>query len=584
MKYRITAVGELVVKKLLASLKRFPETIMLAFSVVCVLIYMNHFGPDLSTDTSDMLMRITMTLALGIPVSLCLVTLFERIPSTRVTAKALTYAGAAMGLLMYGIFLLQDFEMVPVTRYIAINMALYLAFTFIPNYKKENYELYVIKLFTGFFVTYLYSAVLFIGLVAMLFTVNSLFSLDLSSNLYFDIWLIVAGVFAPAYFLADIPAKWEEMQPGGYLKVLKVLLLYIVMPLIIAYSAILYVYFAKILITRQWPDGMVSHLVLWYSMISIFVLFLVYPVQNSNQWVRSFTSYLPKFIIPLLAMMFVAMGIRINAYGVTENRYFVMAAGIWVTCSMLYYAASKNIRNIRLPVLLAAISVLSVTGPWSAYSVSKYSQNTRFEDILERHGMIRDGDIVKAPDNLPDEAKEDICSIIRYFDRYHDLEQLRYLPKGFTQKQMEPLFGFEYGYDLGHWDNRDYFYYDTAVGDMLLEIGEYDYFAGFGMFQHRETFSFAGPLSIEYLAENRELVISKDDQTIYKANLPEIVSSLHQDLDYQNPTAASQMTYTDQNDSIRVLYFFKRINGWEDKSSAKIEIDRMEFCLFIELI
>jgi len=57
-------------------------------------------------------------------------------------------------------------------------------------------------------------------------------------------------------------------------------------------------------------------------------------------------------ILPLLAMMFIAMGIRINAYGITENRYFVLAAGLWVTGSMLYLIISKEPRNVYLPASL----------------------------------------------------------------------------------------------------------------------------------------------------------------------------------------------------------------------------------------
>ena len=371
MKGKIATLLKTLMTKLSSSLKRFPGTIALAVSVVSVLIYVNHMHSELSNETLETLQRTAMILALGIPVSLCIKTLFERMPAQNMLPRVLAYIGAAAGLVFYYLYLLQDFEMVAVTRYIALSFALYLAFTFIPNfYRRENYELYVIKLFTSFFITFLYSAVLFLGLAAMLFTVDTLFVLKLSEKLYFDIWLIAAGVFAPTYFLADIPQHREEVPPEYYPRVLKALLLYIVMPLIIAYSTILYVYFAKIIITRQWPDGMVSHLVLWYSFISILVLFFVYQLRRSNKWVGVFVSYFPKLVIPLLAMMFVSMGIRIKAYGVTENRYFVLAAGLWVTVGFIYHILRKDVRNIFLPVSLALVAVLAVTGPWSAYNVS----------------------------------------------------------------------------------------------------------------------------------------------------------------------------------------------------------------------
>jgi hypothetical protein len=203
MKGRIAALLKTLMTKLSSSLKRFPGTIALAASVVSVLIYVNHMHSELSNETLETLQRTAMILALGIPVYLCIKTLFERVPAQNTLPRVLAYIGAAASLVFYYLYLLQDFEMVTVTRYIALSFALYLAFTFIPYfYRRENYELYVIKLFTSFFITFLYSAVLFLGLAAMLFTVDTLFVLKLSEKLYFDIWLIAAGVFAPTYFLS----------------------------------------------------------------------------------------------------------------------------------------------------------------------------------------------------------------------------------------------------------------------------------------------------------------------------------------------------------------------------------------------
>ena len=80
-------------------------------------------------------------------------------------------------------------------------------------------------------------------------------------------------------FLAGIPTKNEKLSLEDYSRLLKVLVLYIVMPLITVYTIILYIYFGKIIITRVWPEGLVSHLVLWYSVISAAVLFFITPLR-----------------------------------------------------------------------------------------------------------------------------------------------------------------------------------------------------------------------------------------------------------------------------------------------------------------
>lgn len=585
MKGKIATLLKTLMTKLSSSLKRFPGTIALAVSVVSVLIYVNHMHSELSNETLETLQRTAMILALGIPVSLCIKTLFERMPAQNMLPRVLAYIGAAAGLVFYYLYLLQDFEMVTVTRYIALSFALYLAFTFIPYfYRRENYELYVIKLFTSFFITFLYSAVLFLGLAAMLFTVDTLFVLKLSEKLYFDIWLIAAGVFAPTYFLADIPQHREEVPPEYYPRVLKALLLYIVMPLIIAYSTILYVYFAKIIITRQWPDGMVSHLVLWYSFISILVLFFVYQLRRSNKWVGVFVSYFPKLVIPLLAMMFVSMGIRIKAYGVTENRYFVLAAGLWVTVGFIYHILRKDVRNIFLPVSLALVAVLAVTGPWSAYNVSRLSQNSRFERILEKYQMIDNGGIVKAAGDLADEDKREISAIIRYFNSYHSLDDLKYLPEGFTVENMEEIFGFEYDYSRWPSDEREYFYYHVSVNQNLLDIEDFDYFADFSLYMQQDLVGAGEPLSVSYLYETGEFKIFIEGQEVYSANLPDIASELCEPLDEGRELTADEMSYRDAAENMDVLYMFRNINGWKDTLSGRVDVESAEFYVFIKMI
>ena len=72
-------------------------------------------------------------------------------------------------------------------------------------WNRDGFEFYVLKMFASFAVTFVYALVLYLGLVAILGTIDILFSVEIDSKLYFDFWLVVAGIFAPAYFLAGVP-------------------------------------------------------------------------------------------------------------------------------------------------------------------------------------------------------------------------------------------------------------------------------------------------------------------------------------------------------------------------------------------
>ena len=191
----------------------------------------------------------------------------------------------------YYLFLLQDFGMVAISRHMAVSLALYFGLCLYSYfYRRENFELYVIRLLLSFLVTYLYASILYGGVAAILLTTGYLFPVYIPEELYLDLWLITAGVLAPAFFLADIPGEDRALLPESYPRVLQVLLSYIVMPLILAYSLMLYAYFALILITAQWPELMVSHLVLWYAILANLVIFCLYPLRGANQWIRATTT------------------------------------------------------------------------------------------------------------------------------------------------------------------------------------------------------------------------------------------------------------------------------------------------------
>lgn len=573
-----------LVTKLLSSLKRFPEAILLAASTVSILILLNHYDSYARKETEELFIRIAMVLALGVPLSLCIKVFFERVPFLKKSIKTLIYIAATAGLLLYYLFLLKDFGMVSISRYIAFSISFYFAFAFIPYfYRRENYELYVIKLFTRFFISYLYSLILYAGLSAMLFTIDRLFSAGISGKLYFDIWLIVAGVFAPAFFLADIPGYGQEFHVESYPKVIRVLLLYIVMPMIVAYSSILYVYFAKIIVTRQWPEGIVSNLVLWYSIISTLVIFLVYPLRTINQWARAFVYLFPKLILPLLAMMFVAMGIRINAYGITENRYFVMLAGLWVTGCMVYFNFIKNARNIVLPISIALISILSVSGPWSSYSVSKLSQNIRFEKILDKYDMVKDGSITRPSRDLSSEDRKEISAIILYFNKYHSLNDIKYLPEGFKIDQMKDVFGFQlYDGNRGVHDKR-YFSHNAVEEGVFLDIEGFDYFADFSPYKFTDFKTSGKPVHVSYTPQDKELRVLEQGKEIYSKNMEDIALKLHRENEGRDTFKKDEMTVLDQNEKVKVLYVFRHISGSENRWTGEVNIDHLEFYLFVKL-
>jgi hypothetical protein len=580
---RFMMFGKNLVIKFISSLKRFPESILLATGFVAVMILLNHYD---SSEQHDLLTRLAMIFALGIPLTLSFKGIIERLPHHQKMWRISFWAATAIGLALYFIFLLKDLKMVSIVRYTAFSIALYLAFIFIPYYsKRDNFELYGIHLLTNFVTTYFYSVILYLGLIAILFTVNTLFTLNLNAKLYFDIWLTVAGIFAPVVFLGGIPENKTELSMENYSKFLKILLLYIVMPIIVAYSAILYVYFGKIIISREWPVGIVANLVLWFSMISTIVIFFIYPLRNTNQWTDKFVLLFPKFIFPLLAMMFVAIVKRVQIYGITENRYFVIIAGLWVTGCMIYFTVSKSPRNINLLVSLAIITFLSVAGPWSCYSVSKISQNARFEKLLRNYHMIHQDSIIKPNRPLTIAAKREISSVLLYFDRYHSLHDVKYLPEDFKLNQMNDVFGTGFNHEIFTDSGRENStkYYNELNDIPWSDIHGYDYFVDLSNRYLAKNSVNVGSMEIFYPDQSRNVTIILRGKEVYRKNVRDLALTLLRQYKPETKPVRKKMTYTDQNQNIKIHYIFKQISGTEDMLTGEIKLDYTEFYLLIKV-
>lgn len=555
------------------SVKRFPLTIFLTTVTTALLIIVSRVDGGTTIET---LSRLAMVTALGIPATLSIALAFERRKSARAMEFG-SYALAFCFLALYYFFLLPKFGMVSITRYIAVTIALYLAFLFVPYfYKRSGFEMYVIKILNRFLVTAIYSAILFGGLALTLLTIDLLLGIDVSFTFYSNVWFIVAGVFAPCFFLAGLPAIDQDMAKETYPAVLKVLLLYIVMPIILTYTLILYTYFLKTLLTLKWPEGTVSHLVLWYSVFSAGVIFLIYPLERGNKFVQFFTTWFPKLVLPAIIVMFMAIAVRINAYGVTENRYFVVALGLWVFGVMLYYSLAKRFKNIVLPVSLALVALLTVMGPWSAYSVSRYSQNARFEILATEYNMVNGNTLQKPDREISLEDKKAIVSILEYFERSHSLSELRLLPPHFELQNMEPVFGFSREDIWAVPGKQEYFHVQTQIKS--LDISDYDYLLKSDSL--RQESIAVGPLTVKYSPEDLELVVLHRDQELYANDLRRFAEQVIE----RQGTASLElpmqdMTFIEENKDIQIQIIFTRIIGKAE--SKQITFEDLEFYLLL---
>ncbi|HEY6953078.1 MAG TPA: DUF4153 domain-containing protein, partial [Bacteroidota bacterium] len=225
------------------------------------------------------------------------------------------------------------------------------------------------SLFLRFLTAGLYSAVLYIGLTAAILAVDHLFEVHLNNKWYFELWVFIVGVFNTWFFLAGVPEDLSQLDSETeYPKGLKVFTQYVLLPLVFIYLVILYAYTVKILIQWDLPKGWVGYLVLGFSILGILSLLLVHPIKDriENAWIRTISKYYYVALIPLVFLLLFAILRRMDEYGLTERRYFVVVLGIWLGVMSVYFLLSKAKSIKIIPATLCAIAFLTSFGPWGA--------------------------------------------------------------------------------------------------------------------------------------------------------------------------------------------------------------------------
>lgn len=420
-------------------IKRFPFVLLTALVCTGIGIYLVHHTDE--NDLQRTLIRVMMSGSLGLPLFFSLHILTERYRLPVLYRMVAIVIG--LGLLVqfyYSIPDLQTDVMQVVYRFVFWSAGLHLVAAFSAFFAEEEihgFWQFNKMLFLRFLTSGLYSGVLFIGLSGALLAIDSLFSVVIDGETYGDLFMVLAGVFNTMFFLGGIQQPLDRLnEEDSYPKGLKIFTQYVLIPLVTIYLVILYAYMGKILIQMSLPKGWVANLILGFSVTGILSLLLVYPLREheDNKWIKTFSRFFYFSLVPLVVMLFVAIGIRITEYGVTIERYIVAMLGTWLAVITLYFIFSKKKNIILIPLTLSLFLFGSCFGPWGMFSVSERSQLKRLRALLETNGAFAGGKIVPLSETAMQKMKakdgNQMSSIIDYLGENHGFEGLKdWLPE-----------------------------------------------------------------------------------------------------------------------------------------------------------
>jgi hypothetical protein len=378
--------------------------------------------PDSSIE--DTLVGILYVATLGIPLFLAVDLTAER---RGTSGRELWIGRLVVVVILVGVYVgrLSWSDPVQGLRYVQLSVAAHLLVAVAPYLGVREWNgfwQYNRSLLLRFLIAGVFSFVLYVGLSIALLAIDNLLGVNVEGETYFRLWCVIAFLFNTWFFTAGIPEDLEALdRRTDYPPALKVLGQYILSPLVTVYLLIITAYLGRILITRVWPSGWIGYLVSSVAVAGILSLLLLYPIEEreENRWVRTYARWFYFGLIPANIMLLLAIWKRIQQYSITEPRYFLVILSLWLAGISLFYAFTRS-RNIKIiPSTLALLTIVTFAGPWSAYAVSKRSQTARLEGLLERNGMLVDGQARPVPGEISFEDRREIGAVLRYLAEYH---------------------------------------------------------------------------------------------------------------------------------------------------------------------
>lgn len=464
---------------------------------------------------------------------------------------------------------------------------------FITKWDKAAYWNYLMVVGASIGRSILFSGVLYLGIVLALVAIDALFDITIRGERYGQLFIFCLGIVNTWIYLSDFPKNVQENTTVHINKALEVFVKYILIPLVLLYIIILYAYSFKIIFQWELPKGWVSYLVTALALLGFLVQVIINPIQNNvKSWmINKFHPWFYRFLLPLIALLFVAIFRRIGDYGITEKRYFVMVIALWVLGMVLYLLFSKKKRLIVLPSSLLILTLITSFGFWGAFSVSENSQVHQFKKVFENLSSNE-----KIASN---EQYIQLKSILNYLDDRQSISKLNPVTGMNMQVTFKDSIKNYNWFDtkkvldsLGITVNPDeknnalygdyYNYYNYQENTRNYDISSYQYMAVISLDNYRRDKSRIGKFKLFYNSKNiaLELQSVENDSTIIEMPIKNKLKALTKYGNDLHKAKQEELTFISENDSLTLKLIFTDL-GFHIKNDS-LTINNSKAFLFLK--
>lgn len=334
--------------------------------------------------------------------------------------------------LVYVLFIKTDLkDWITSTEYIIALLICPLA-VILSDWIKENkrFAERIIRYLVDWVAAGLLALVAYLLVNAIVYSFGYIFDLHIPSKFSFYAFLSASILLTPLCFLTfNRQSEQTPDRPIPGNSFLDILARYVLTPAAWIYTIILYLYFVRIAITWSLPRGGIAYLVFGFILFAT-ILKALQPLLQ-KQPCKWFYERFSLISLPALIMFWIGVGYRINQYGLTEDRIYLIVCGVIMTLTIGLFFSHKWGRYLYATLSAVILLALFTYIPGiRAGQLGLLSQNLRAERLIDRLQLAdATGKIapIKRPDSDSIHKKDyrDLYNTLSYLEEHDKSESLK---------------------------------------------------------------------------------------------------------------------------------------------------------------
>ena len=326
----------------------------------------------------------------------------------------------------------------------------FFAFVVLASFPRDrsNFSQSFFMTLKAFFIASIYGGVIMAGTTGVARAFQALLYHDMSEKVYmyiativgFLMFTIFVGYF-PDFHKDAVDERREEAQQQP--RFIEVLFNYILIPIVLALTVVLFLWAGKTVLTNSWPSfSRLASIATTFTIGGILLHIMV--TEHTVGLAKFYKRAYPITALVILAFEAWALFVQLNKWGLKTEEYMFGLLWIFALVASVLLLAIKEKAHVPIVVAFCALAIVAVCPVVDYKSMPVRAQSSRLERLLVDQGVLVDGKlqpVAKAPNNA---VRESVTVAVDFLANAHDVKLPSWFNKDLSgDAEFKKVLGFE---------------------------------------------------------------------------------------------------------------------------------------------